>query len=100
MDFFAKMQNAASNAFEQTKIGASKAKLSAEVLYIEDKIKSSKQEFGVCVFNSIVKEDVDERDRILAHFKANSDEMKGQIAAKNKEIADLEQESKAISARD
>eukprot|EP00242_Pyramimonas_sp_CCMP2087_P011081 CAMPEP_0198210584 /NCGR_PEP_ID=MMETSP1445-20131203/20845_1 /TAXON_ID=36898 /ORGANISM="Pyramimonas sp., Strain CCMP2087" /LENGTH=101 /DNA_ID=CAMNT_0043884681 /DNA_START=114 /DNA_END=419 /DNA_ORIENTATION=- len=83
---FDSAKKGATTAAESTRVAAQKAQLMTEIKFLERKLTSRKEKFGVDVYESLANNEHAEVDRILAACKTELEEVKASIKAKQTEL--------------
>eukprot|EP00240_Pyramimonas_obovata_P008270 CAMPEP_0118922578 /NCGR_PEP_ID=MMETSP1169-20130426/1461_1 /TAXON_ID=36882 /ORGANISM="Pyramimonas obovata, Strain CCMP722" /LENGTH=103 /DNA_ID=CAMNT_0006863475 /DNA_START=83 /DNA_END=394 /DNA_ORIENTATION=+ len=86
MGMFETAKKGAAQASEATTVAAKKAKLMSEIKWLESKLKSRKEKFGVDVYDSLINNEHGEVDRILSLCKAELEELKQEIMEKQGQL--------------
>lgn len=95
-DWWNSIQKGAQEAAETTKFVSMRTKLQAEVMYIENQIKTCLQKFGVEVFPHMENNNSAQVQQHFTDTKREVENYREQIAAKNVEIAELNKQIENI----
>jgi transposase len=95
-DWWNSTQKGAQEAAETTKFVSMRTKLQAEVMYIENQIKTCLQKFGVEVFPHMENNNSAQVQQHFTDTKREVENYREQIAAKNVEIAELNKQIENI----
>lgn len=95
-DWWNSIQKGAQEAAETTKFVSMRTKLQAEVMYIENQIKTCLQKFGVEVFPHMENNNSAQVQQHFTEAKREVDVFREQVAAKNAEIADINRQMENV----
>ena len=95
-DWWNSIQKGAQEAAETTKFVSMRTKLQAEVMYVENQIKTCLQKFGVEVFPHMENNNSAQVQQHFTDTKREVENYREQIAAKNVEIAELNKQIENI----
>mmetsp|Transcript_1098 Transcript_1098/g.1366 ORF Transcript_1098/g.1366 Transcript_1098/m.1366 type:complete len:105 (-) Transcript_1098:407-721(-) len=85
-----KFKAGAQTAATSAQVAAEKAKLQAEIAMLQNKVKSTKKEMGVAIYDAMLAADQAEVSRVFGSFKVTVDDYESQISAKRGRIDVLE----------
>jgi hypothetical protein len=99
-DWWNSIQKGAQEAAETTKFVSMRTKLQAEVMYVENQIKTCLQKFGVEVFPHMENNNSAQVQQHFTDTKREVENYREQIAAKNVEIAELNKQIENVGKND
>ncbi|KAJ1458848.1 hypothetical protein M885DRAFT_512693 [Pelagophyceae sp. CCMP2097] len=88
--FFNQVKTGATAAANSAQIAAEKAKLQAEISLLRNKVKTTKKDMGLVVYDALAIGDSDETQRVFNRFKLTVDGFESQIAEKMGRIEALD----------
>ena len=88
---FAKAKAGMLSAGDATARGAKRAKLHAEIVVLQSKVKDAKKDFGVKVYDSMYAANQAEVDRLFMELRTKVDALEGEIDAKRQMVANLKE---------
>lgn len=83
-------KSGANAAAAQIEIAAEKAKLQAEIKYVQNKVSNAKKEMGLQIYDAMVIGDQNEVSRVFGTFKSQVDSLESQIQEKRARIEVLD----------
>eukprot|EP00959_Pyramimonas_sp_CCMP1952_P413984 8673650-Pyramimonas_sp.AAC.1 len=86
MGMFESAKKGVEQGGEATSLAAKKIKLQAEIKWLESKLNSRKEKFGIDVYDPLVNNEHGEVDRILSLCKTELEELKKAIQGKQTEL--------------
>ncbi len=95
-DWWNSIQKGAQEAAETTKLVSMRTKLQAEVMYVENQVKTCLQKFGVEVFPHMENNNSAQVQQPFTDTKRELENYREQIAGKNVEIAELNKQIESI----
>eukprot|EP00630_Chrysocystis_fragilis_P005868 CAMPEP_0197395078 /NCGR_PEP_ID=MMETSP1165-20131217/6322_1 /TAXON_ID=284809 /ORGANISM="Chrysocystis fragilis, Strain CCMP3189" /LENGTH=107 /DNA_ID=CAMNT_0042920825 /DNA_START=36 /DNA_END=359 /DNA_ORIENTATION=+ len=89
-DLWNKMRSGANAAASQIEVAAEKAKLQAEITYLQNRVKTTKKDMGLQIYDAMSIGDQNEVARVFGTFKTQVDSFEAQIQEKRARIEVLD----------
>lgn len=90
MEMWNKVKSGANAAANQLEMAAEKAKLQAEITYLQNRIKGTKKDMGLQIYDAMAIGDQNEVARVFGTFKSQVDGFEAQISEKRGRIEVLD----------
>ncbi|KAK3269618.1 hypothetical protein CYMTET_21951 [Cymbomonas tetramitiformis] len=99
-NFWNQTKQGASDAKDLASLGAQRTKLNTELKFLEQKIKSRKEKFGIAIYGPLVNDNKTDIDAVVLECKKEIDGLEEQERAKLAEIESLKQKMDGIMKGD